>query len=106
MHLFISAFSCIVHVDHVAQEYVAVEVEEAEAEGQEEPQQKLEVAAEDQELATNFVNPEPQPGKHRFIYPRVLLKFKFGASTGSSIPVSYLSLILVQAPKSINPEFT
>jgi len=81
VHLFISAFSCIVHVDHVAQEYVAVEVEEAEAEGQEEPQQEPEVAVEDQELAANLVNPEPQPGKHRFIHPSVLLKFNFGAST-------------------------
>ena len=33
----------------------------------------------EQEL-TSFYNTQ---GKHRFIYPRVLHKFKFGASTGS-----------------------
>ena len=98
MHLFISAFSCIVHVDHVAQEYVAVEVEEAEAEGQEEPQQEPEVAVKDQEF--DLANPDQQPGKHRFIHPSVLLKFNFGASTGSSTLASFIRLSLVQAPKA------
>ena len=69
-----------------------------EAEAQEgQPLQEVEDQVEEQDPA-DLANPDQQPGKHRFIYPRVLHSFKFGASTGSSIPVSYLSLILVQAP--------
>src|SRR5438128_2548638 len=91
------AYSCILHVENVDQEYVAVE-EEAAAEDQEGQQlQEVEDQVEEQDPA-DLANPDQQPGKHRFIHPSVLLKFNFGASTGSSIPVSYLSLILVQAP--------
>ena len=62
-------YSCIVHVENVAQDCVAIEVEAAEAEGQEELYQELEVAepAEEQVLEANFTNSESQPGKHRFI---------------------------------------
>ena len=77
-------YSCILHVENVDQEYVAVE-EEAAAEDQEEQQlQELEVVepAEEQD-PSDFTNSDQQPGKHRIIYPRVLHKFKFGASTGS-----------------------
>ena len=78
------AYSCILHVENVNQEYVAVE-EEAAAEDQE-GQQLQELEAVDQveeQDPSDFTNPDPQPGKHRFIYPRVLHSFKFGASTGS-----------------------
>ena len=63
MHLLIFC-SCIVHVENVAQDFVAVE---AEAEVQEELYQELEVAdgAEEQAVEPNFTNSESQPGKHR-----------------------------------------
>ena len=60
------AYSCIVHVEYVDQEPVAVE-EEAAAEDQEEQQlQELEVVepAEEQD-PSDYTNPDPQPGKHR-----------------------------------------
>src|SRR5438128_2972311 len=99
------AYSCILHVENVNQEYVAVE-EEAAAEDQEGQQlQEVEDQVEEQDPA-DLANPDQQPGKHRFIYPRVLHSFKFGASTGSSIPVSYLSLILVQAPVHLPQSLT
>src|SRR6266508_1935942 len=98
------AYSCILHVENVDQEYASVE-EEAAAEDQEEQQlQELEAVepAEEQD-PSDFTNPDQQPGKHRFIYPesyivlslvqapvhlpRVLHSFKFGASTGSINPV-------------------
>ena len=87
------AFSCILHIEPVAQDYVAVE-EEAAAEDQEEPQlQELETVDQVEEQdPSDYTNSDQQPGKHRFIYPRVLHKFKFGASTGSINPVSYISL--------------
>ena len=60
-------FILALHVENVAQECVAVEAEEAGAEGQEE-QQEYEVAgpAEDQARESNFANSDSQPGKHRF----------------------------------------
>ena len=61
------AYSCIVHVEYVDQEPVAVE-EEAVAEDQEEQEelQELEVVdpAEEQD-PSDFTNPDQQPGKHR-----------------------------------------
>ena len=60
------AYSYILHVENVDQEYVAVE-EEAAAEAQEEHQlQELEVVepAEEQD-PSDYTNPDPQPGKHR-----------------------------------------
>jgi len=77
------AYSCILHVENVDQEYVAVE-EEAAAEDQEGQQlQELEAVEPVEEQEFDLANPDQQPGKHRFIYPRVLHSFKFGASTGS-----------------------
>ena len=97
------AYSCILHVESVDQEYVAVEAETS-AEDQEGELQDLEAAeqVEEQDLS-DYTNPDQQPGKHRFIYPRVFHKFKFGASTGSSTPESFISLSLVQAPEAFNP---
>ncbi len=73
------------HVEHAGQDLAAAEVGEAEEVYQEEEQQQF--ASEDQEQGpeleqelTNFYNTQ---GKHRFIYPRVLHKFKFGASLGA-----------------------
>ena len=67
--------SCILHVENVGQDIVAIEVEEAGAEGQEEQQpQEYEVAdqVEAQALEANFANSDLQQGKHRFILkPRV-----------------------------------
>ena len=64
------AYSCILHVENVDQEYIAVE-EEAAAEDQEGQQlQELEAAepVEDQEF--ELANPNQQPGKHRKHIPR------------------------------------
>ena len=68
VHLLIFC-SCIVHVENVAQDFVAIEVEAEGAEGQEELYQELEVAepAEEQDLEANFTNSVSQPGKPRFI---------------------------------------
>jgi len=74
----------------VDQEYVIAE-EAVEAEDQEQQLQEVEDQVEEQDPA-DLANPDQQPGKHRFIYPRVFHKFKFGASTGSINPVSYISL--------------
>ena len=65
--------SCILHVENVAQEYVAVEVEEAGAEDQEEQPQEFEVAdgVEEQVLEADFANPVSQQGKPRFILTSV-----------------------------------
>ena len=70
VHLLIFC-SCIVHVENVAQDFVAVEAEAEGAEGQEELYQELEVAggAEEQAVEPNFTNSESQPGKLRFIDP-------------------------------------
>src|SRR6266540_4931120 len=95
------AYSCILHIEHVDQEYVAVE-EEATAEDQEEqPLQELEAVnqVEDQD-PSDYTNSDQQPGKHRFIYPRVFHKFKFGASPGSLIPFKFR---LYANTGSINP---
>ena len=65
------------HVENVARDQQAVEVEaEAEVEYQEEQQsQEFEVAkqVEEQVLETNFANPDSQQGKHRFILNPVSL---------------------------------
>ena len=60
----------------------AVPVGEAEEVYQEQPQESK-VAEEDPEFGTDFSNFCNTQGKHRFIYPRVLHKFKFGASTSA-----------------------
>ena len=67
-HLLI--FTCIpafLHVEHVGQDIVAAESEEAGAEGQEQQLQEFEVAdqAEEQTLETDFANPALQQGKHQ-----------------------------------------
>ena len=61
--------SCILHVENVAQEYVAIEVKEAGAEDQEEQPQEFEVAdgVKEQVLEADFANPDSQQGKHRNI---------------------------------------
>src|SRR6266508_4657415 len=67
--------SCIAHVEHAGQGHAATEVGEAEEVNQEEEQQQFE--GEDQEQnreLTNFVDTQ---GKHRFMYPSTLPKFKF-----------------------------
>ena len=58
------AYSCILHVENVDQEYVAVE-EEVAAEDQEGQQlQVVEDQVEEQDPA-DLANPAQQPGKHR-----------------------------------------
>src|SRR5436190_4557231 len=91
------AFSCILHIEPVAQDGVAEEVEASEVEVHEELQER-EATEQIEEQEFDLANLDQQPGKHRFIYPRVFHKFKFGASTGSSTPESFISLSLVQAP--------
>ena len=57
-------FSCIVHIEPVAQDYVAVEEEATEVEVQEELQE-LEAAEQVEEQEFDLANPDQQPGKHR-----------------------------------------
>ena len=73
---------CLLYIENVDKELVAIEAEDPDVVYEEEQQQFV---GEDQEQEleqelTNFVDTQ---GKHRFIYPRVLHKFKFGASTGA-----------------------
>ena len=73
------------HVENVVSDQQAIEavpVGEAEEVYQEQPQESV-VAEEDQEFGTDLANFYNTQGKHRFIYPRVLHRFKFGASTGA-----------------------
>ena len=64
------AYSCILHVENVDQEYVAVE-EEAAAEDQEGQQlQELEAVEPVEEQEFDLANPDQQPGKHRKHIPR------------------------------------
>ena len=58
------AYSCIVHVEPVAQYYVAEEAEASEVEVQEELQE-LEAAEQVKEQVIDLANPDQQPGKHR-----------------------------------------
>ncbi len=71
--------SCIVHVEHVAQDLVVVEAEEAE--GQEElyPESEAVEPVEEPAPEANFANSFSQPGKPRFINPSVLHNFKLYA---------------------------
>ena len=64
-------FLHFLHVENIAQEYVAVEVEEPGVEGQEEQLLEFEAVEPVEELApeANFANPESQPGKFWFIDP-------------------------------------
>ena len=60
--------SCIFfHIENVARVDPMTEVEETEEVFQEEQPQEFEVAVEDQELETDFANPESQQGKHQNI---------------------------------------
>ena len=76
------------HIENVARVDPTTEVEETEEVFQEEQPQEFEVAVEDQELETEFANPESQQGKHRFIYPSNLHKFKFIEAPVHLNPVS------------------
>ena len=58
------AYSCILHVENVDQEYVAVEAETA-AKDQEEELQELEAAEQVENQEFDLANPDQQPGKHR-----------------------------------------
>ena len=58
------AYSCIVHVEPVAQDYVVVEEEVVEVEVHEKLQER-EAAEQIEEQEFDLANPDPQPGKHR-----------------------------------------
>src|SRR5438105_15264526 len=78
MQTVVDFFFCIAHVEHAGQDHATTEVGEAEEVHQEEEQQQQYVG-EDQEQAleqdlTDFFNTQ---GKHRFMYPSILPKFKF-----------------------------
>ena len=66
MCIFSYPHSCILHVEPVAQDYVAVEAEAAEVEVQEELQE-LEATepVEEQDPVFDLANSDQQPGKHR-----------------------------------------
>ena len=75
MCIFSYPHSCILHVEPVAQDYVAVEEEAAEVEVQEELQE-LEAAELVEEQEFDLTNPDQQPGKHRkHINPASILLF-------------------------------
>ena len=79
--------------------------EAVEAEDQEQQLQEVENQVEEQDPA-DLANPDQQPGKHRFIYPRVLHSFKFGASTGSIYPVLKFKFKIMQAPVHLPQSLT
>ena len=62
MHLLIAYFYSVWHIENVGQDFVAIK-----AEAQEEQLPETEVAAEEQELETDFANPDLQQGKPQFI---------------------------------------
>ena len=65
MHILICLhFSCILHIEPVAQDCVAEEAEASEVEVQEE-MQELEAAEQVEEQEFDLTNPDQQPGKHR-----------------------------------------
>ena len=65
MHILICLyFSCILHIDPVAQDCVAEEAEASEVEVQEELQE-LEAAEQVEEQEFDLTNTDQQPGKHR-----------------------------------------
>ena len=65
MHILICLhFSCILHIEPVAQDCVAEEAEASEVEVQEELQE-LEAAKQVEEQEFDLTNPDQQPGKHR-----------------------------------------
>ncbi len=74
-----SCISAFLHVEHVGQDIVATEVEEAEAEGPEQQPQEFEVAdqVEEQALDSNSANPDLQQGKHQINSTQCLTYFKF-----------------------------
>ena len=69
MCIFSYPHSCILHVEPVAQDYVAVEEEAAEVEVQEELQE-LEAAEQIEETEFDLANLDQQPGKHQKHIPR------------------------------------
>ena len=88
-------YSCIPvipYVENVDQDPLVAEAEEAEAEGPEQQPQEFEVAdqVEGRALDSNSANPDLQQGKHRFIYPSILHKFKFMQAPDQFNPVSYI----------------
>ena len=64
MCIFSHPHSCILHVEYVDQEPIAVEAETA-AEDQEEELQELEAAEQVENQEFDLANPDQQPGKHR-----------------------------------------
>jgi len=60
VHLLIAYFYFVWHIENVGQDFIAIE-----AEAQEEQLPESEVAAEEQELETDFANPDLQQGKHQ-----------------------------------------
>ena len=74
-----SCISTFLHVEHVGQDIVATEVEEAEAEGPEQQPQEFEVddQVEEQALDSDFANPDLQQGKHQINSTQYLTYFKF-----------------------------
>ena len=65
MCIFSYPHSCILHVEPVAQDYVAVEAEAAEVEVQEELQELEAIDQVEEQDPSDFTNPDQQPGKHR-----------------------------------------
>ena len=62
------------HVEHIDKEYAAGAEPEAEFQ---EPEGQYKAADLEQEQEGDFTDSFSQQGKHRFIYPSILHKFKF-----------------------------
>ena len=70
------AFSCILHIEPVAQDGVAEEVEASKVEVHEELQER-EAAEQIEEQEFDLANPDLQPGKHRFMFNPLPLNSSF-----------------------------
>jgi len=73
------------HVEHVDKEYAAGAEPEAEFQ---EPEGQYEAADPEQEQEADFTDSFSQQGKHRFIYPNILHRFKFMQAPVHLNPVS------------------
>ena len=80
--------SCISHVEHAGQDLAAAEVGEAEEVNQEEEQHQFVGADQEQELEQDLTNFVDTQGKHRFMYPSTLPKFKFMQAPVHAKPIT------------------
>ena len=88
------------HVEDVAKDLPLLEGAEPEAEFPLQPEEVIE--DQEQALEQDLTDSFSQQGKHRFIYPSILHKFRLYASPGSFIPFKSKSM---QAPVHDKPSY-